>query len=431
MVRRPSGPRQARGGGLSLDQRGVALILVTSVIAILTAVTVDFVYRERVNMRMAASARDELRAYYLARSSFTLSRFLLFFQAQIDKSISAQVSQLTTAMAGFGAAPPAGVNPASNLNLRLWEFIPMDCGVIQSFLSAPAGSAPLAEDMLSPEGLPLASFGVFEGGCHAEIEDEDRKINLNHLVGLQRQTQNALLQLMALTQERRYDFLFEEEDRWGVRLTRAETLGALRDYIDENQVQDTLVMGEKGPELLPSAADEGYYYTRFKPEYEPKNAPFDSLDELFLVAGVGDYFMEAFGDALTVYTGKNARLNATPQNLLDLCMRVILAAENPVEASAVCSNQSTMEAMWGELQLLRISMPWTGIQPGMLRGVMENQGVQVNRHIWEGPSALFGTSSTTFTINAIGQAGEVQKGITAVVRMEGPGLGQLLYWKEN
>ncbi|RMG19151.1 MAG: general secretion pathway protein GspK [Deltaproteobacteria bacterium] len=427
--------RTARGGGIG-DQRGVALIMVVSVVAILTAVTVQFTYQERVNLHLAANARDELRAYYLARSSVNLSRLLLSFQKRIDSTPIPGLQQLTSLLGGgappaAGAGAPAGGASTGALGIRLWELIPIDCGLVQMFVQMNA-AAPEGPNEESPEEAQLADFGTFEGACHAEITDEDSKINLNHLDGLERSVKNVLIQLIGLMQDPRYDFLFEKEDRWGIRMTRPELIVAIRDYIDENQVQETLILGPDGPELLPGAGDEGYYYTRFEPQYSPKNAPFDSLDELYMVAGIGDDFMAAFGDRLTVYTGKNAKLNVTPQNMVDLCLRIVIASENPAQGVQYCQDPVLMNNLWEQIQLQRAMLPWIGMTPESFRALLEANGIPVNRFIWSGPGAIFGNSSNTFRIEASGRAGDVEKTIVAVVRMDGADpLGTLLYWKEK
>ena len=46
----------------------MALVIVLTIIAILTTSAVDLSYNTRVNLHLAANARDELRAYYQARS---------------------------------------------------------------------------------------------------------------------------------------------------------------------------------------------------------------------------------------------------------------------------------------------------------------------------------------------------------------------------
>jgi general secretion pathway protein K len=46
------------------------------------------------------------------------------------------------------------------------------------------------------------------------------------------------------------------------------------------------------------------------------------------------------------------------------------------------------------------------------------------------PRAFLGDTSTTFTIKALGQVGEVESHLTAVVRADDQ-MGKLLYWREE
>jgi general secretion pathway protein K len=43
---------------------------------------------------------------------------------------------------------------------------------------------------------------------------------------------------------------------------------------------------------------------------------------------------------------------------------------------------------------------------------------------------FLGDKSTTFTIKSVGEAGSVQKTLTAVIRLD-DGLGKLVYWREE
>src|SRR5258705_10538636 len=87
-----------------VHHRGVALILVLTTLAILTAVGVDFSYSSRVSLKLAENLRDETRAEYLARSAINVSRLLLHFQKQVDQL----GGQLGSALAGLtrGWRPP-------------------------------------------------------------------------------------------------------------------------------------------------------------------------------------------------------------------------------------------------------------------------------------------------------------------------------------
>src|SRR5258708_11818654 len=93
-----------------VQHRGVALILVLTTIAILTAIGVDFSYSSRVSLKLAENLRDDTRAYYLARSAVSLSRLLLHFQKQVDQL----GGQLTAGLPGLlaGAQKPPATSPA-------------------------------------------------------------------------------------------------------------------------------------------------------------------------------------------------------------------------------------------------------------------------------------------------------------------------------
>src|SRR5512141_1581241 len=78
------------------SDRGAALLVVITAVAVVTAVAVDLAYNARVSLQAAANARDELRATYLAKSAVSMSRLLLHFQQQLD--------QTSTAMSGVQQA---------------------------------------------------------------------------------------------------------------------------------------------------------------------------------------------------------------------------------------------------------------------------------------------------------------------------------------
>ena len=66
-------------------ERGVALIIAVTAIAVLTVVATDFAYNSRVDLQLATNQRDEVRAYFLARSGIGMARLLLRFQKQLDQ----------------------------------------------------------------------------------------------------------------------------------------------------------------------------------------------------------------------------------------------------------------------------------------------------------------------------------------------------------
>ena len=59
------------------NERGVALIIVLLVTALLIALIFEFAYGTRISLRAAVNFRDSQRAYYLARSGVTFAGLLL------------------------------------------------------------------------------------------------------------------------------------------------------------------------------------------------------------------------------------------------------------------------------------------------------------------------------------------------------------------
>src|SRR5207237_783164 len=224
--------RRGRAAGIR-SRRGVALILVLTTVAILSSIAVEFGYQSRVSLRLAENSRDELRAYYLARSAVNLSRLLLHFQKQVDQLGGQLGPVLSSVLAGqaprtgTGGVPQApAAAPASNLGIRLWEILPIDSNAMPALLgggdlsalgATPADlygqPAPLEETRRPQiQGPPLHSFGGFEGAFKAKIVDENSRINVRGLDGLGATPLATLTQLRAMMNDPKYDFIFDEDD---------------------------------------------------------------------------------------------------------------------------------------------------------------------------------------------------------------------------
>jgi general secretion pathway protein K len=59
------------------DNKGVALVLVLVVIALLVSLVVDFTYTMQVDVTLAANQRDEIKALYAARSGVEIAKLML------------------------------------------------------------------------------------------------------------------------------------------------------------------------------------------------------------------------------------------------------------------------------------------------------------------------------------------------------------------
>jgi general secretion pathway protein K len=381
--------------------RGAALLVVIVSTAILTAIAVDLAYSTRVSLLTAANARDELKAEYLARSGVELSRLVLGLQKQLDD------------------AAPKG---AGAIRVQVWNLVPISSTLTEGLFAA---------------GEEGGSPGAFD----AKLDDEGRKVNaqLDGLAqvsgGIAAAQVAAFLQMLA---DPRWDPLFDREDEHGQRVTRTDLAIHLHDWTDPGSVGSALSANPARP-FEDGFGDENQPYYRYEPSYETKNDRFDSLDELFLIAGIDDAFMEAFGKQLTVFPHKDGRFNVNTLDADELLRNARVMADPPLQpklADPLLGRdllRAVSEARMGGLLTLR---------PVQFAQIVQSFGVQVNgTYLNENTaeqSGAFTDRSLVFRIQSTGSAGAVERKVDAVVTFDTRQLGQelapggrLLHWREE
>jgi general secretion pathway protein K len=452
------------------SRRGVALLMVITAIAMLTAVAVEFSYRSRVEARLAVNARDQLRAYYLARSAVTLARLVIHFQKQVDSiQIPSSVMGMLGGLGGAGGATtgsstsalPSSLAGASggSLHLRLWDAIPVDSGTLQLFIGpstdaldtdfGPSGK-PEAPPPPEPLGTsskfgtefklsgPSRAFGGFDGSFHASVTDEESKINvnaLNQLSALAAATSMEMLTLMHW-KDQKYDFLFQD-DELHRQVPREDVLMNLHDWIDTDSATSTfnpVALTNFSDPFTAGFGDEDEFYQRQDPRYRAKNALFDTVDELYLVHGITDKYMAAFGSRLTVFSSPNALLNINTTDPVQQLTNVLVALDttkDPEVVQQLLGSPMLLQTILTEIQMLR-SFSFLGLSVQSFVAVLTANGLPVNPYLTtaNSPNAFLGDTSSTFTIKAIGQVGDVESRITAIVRYD-DNLGKLIYWRED
>lgn len=422
-------------------QRGAALLVVLTTVAVLTALAVDLAYRTRVSLQSAANARDELRAACLAKSAVALSRLVLHFQQQLDRSAGN-----AGALAGRLPGQAAQASQASAISFRLWELVPVDSSSVAMFLSGEpaAGSpparapAPAGTEDLFGAGTARA-FGDYQGSFRARVDDEDRKVNVAQLAGLSTAAAPQLVRLLSLVREQRFDYLFDREDANGFRATRPEVAIALKDWVDEDEVTSVLGRNPAVP-FEAGYGDENAAYDRGPDRYRAKNARFDSLEELHLVAGLSDGFMSAFGDRLTVYPDVNAPTNINTSDPQQMLVNILAMSDPPGIPQPVVLDPMFQEKLEAALRLVR-PFPFMALNVQQLATVLTALGVRLQAIYRQAANTdariPFGNRSSTFRILGIGKVGSVTRNIEAVVTFDsraGPlasSLGRLLHWREE
>jgi general secretion pathway protein K len=305
-----SAPRR-RGAPRRRDKRreGVALIIAIVTVLLLSILTIELQDNSVNHYLSAEQDRDRLRAEYMARSGVNLTRLLMSSRNQ-------QI--LTTAVRPFYQMTLQQNGPSE---LPIWLA---------------------ADEILAPfcHGDDLGESGNFElgsspdffhstGRCSITAQAENAKINVStglHFGGDQAR-RNTAMQLFALLggyhSPSPYDAIFDELDQEGQLNTRLDVVSGAIDWWDPDT--DRLLFDPGSNEVSQVGAEDDIY-SRYDDPYRVKNAPFDSLEELRYIRGVGDDFWATFVEPdpddirsrnLTVYGSGRVNINeARPEVLL-------------------------------------------------------------------------------------------------------------------
>jgi general secretion pathway protein K len=429
----------------------------------------EFTYGTTVDAAQAANARDELRAHYLARSSVNLSRLLIKIQQRFVEPVMTQARQLLQtfaggsgtggAAAGAAAGASAAPSPLAGISLRVTDY----AGPLMGFFSGSKDEVAGLGSMIGLDTTGVKGLGLKSGRFDAQITSEDGKIDLSCGSGLvsDRNKQMIVYRLLTgLMYSRRFDRLFSEADSTGQFVTRPEVARALIDWADG----DDQMFPAEG-----ASGAEDYRYDARTDRYRAHDSSYDSIEEIKLVRGVSESFMEAFAPHLTVYASdRDCKVNVgaiTNKNGGDctpLLMGLVRAAaisdpsKPPADpsilddkllypiASVACDRASS--AGFDSLQTIAnlMSNPQTAVLPDDPRYKI----FQGMRPIKIDQGALAGiakvASPRVYRIVATGESGRVKRKITAIIDtqrvLENPltlnpqsekAAGVLQYWREE
>lgn len=220
----------------------------------------------------AMSDRDALKAEYAARSAINLSRLLIAAEPTVRQSAGLLLSAL-----GGGGKPP---------QIPIWAFSDQILGAFNDAEGAERFRSLANADIAQGQGL-----GLEGAGFTVRIVDEDAKIGLNNAARSSFGARDVGRQVMGLIGGPQYDPLFDRRDEDGDYSSRQDICGAIIDWVDANQDMESC---DFSAQTATSAPAEDAYYRNLPDSYMRKNAPFDSLEELRLVRGIGDDFWATF-----------------------------------------------------------------------------------------------------------------------------------------
>lgn len=285
-----------------MGRRGVALLLAIMIIATMMIFTADMIVTSSVNLKLSTKHRDNAKAEYLAKSGLNLSLFLIAADYGIDLfQYQAQNTPPTDGPGdiwGMLNGMPIGGETMEMMGQMSEEF----------------------ELSKVNDSAVLDQLKLFDGSFAIIVEDESRKINVNYCMEGQSFECLAMLEaLMSCPAEK--EFLARKK------ITPREIAANIKDWVDPNTT---------GVEGWSASANEEAPYDKRDPKVVPKNAPFDSLDELKLVAGWDEEMHKVFSPFLTIYPIPPQGIQAKPKINLNTASREMLSCLLP-ESAGTCA----------------------------------------------------------------------------------------------
>ena len=328
------------------DERGVALLLVLSAVALMTITVVDFQEEQMTDLQAAFAERDSLQAEYMAKSGINLSRLFIAAEPTMRNALG-----VLRFLFGGRAVP----------QLPIWEFSDQILGAFSDkagqdeFATIGGFDMSGAKNLGGPEG---SRFKIV-------VVDEDSKINLNLGARGNIISENRFgAAFLGLSSAPSYDPMFERNDRDGNTSDRQTICGSLMDWADPDEVR--YMCDPRNFQGGGGSSGEDTSTMLLPRPYRMKNAPFDSLEEAHLVRGMGDDFWATFVDpdpenpkkrVMTVWGQGPLNVNtAAPQAVFAVICG--LAPE-----SLICSDPakaSQFLTMFGVLRMFTAGMPLFG-----------------------------------------------------------------------
>ena len=431
------------------DRRGVALIMALVMVVLMTAFAVEFNYSSEVKNLSSYHYRDNTRSYYLAKGGLRVYGMLLVFSRQLEGN-----QMIAGMLSGFGIDIDGAAMMCRNvpfMDTAMLRFLTgtgsgsMNDEEKEGLLELMGAGGGEDEESTTPAAFSTAEMqrrqeeqdqrrqerqrgyidesaeeGTttrrklmdFEGDFKVDCADESSKIDINGFansrwVGRTLELHPTANMLMGLVAREEYDPLFEERlkmDRW-------ELIGNIKDWVDADDQRSGLWGG-----------DEDNLYDDYDPRYRSKNARFDSLEELRLVAGVTDEVYETLAPNLSVHT-KNFKVNVNSAN--PTMIRALLRAfTDPM----IVNEQVLYEAVANLMGSRMLLGPFRNADDFLRRA--ESFRVVFPPEARTALKAIVTTKSKVFRLTATGYVNDSTATIEQVIRVTKSRV-RVLEWRER
>ncbi|GMV41242.1 MAG: hypothetical protein AMXMBFR64_29580 [Myxococcales bacterium] len=385
--------------------RGVALLIVMVMVAVLAAFSAEFSYNTRVNLRMASNLERDVQAYYHARSAIEVARMVIRGQAMLNQVLSLMA-------AGGGGAQ----------NIELWSYA---CKFAEIYNTGKV-------DLFGKEMFDLsgqAGIGVKNGSftCTADAEDGRVNVNFGETVEAKKAMFAELFGFLRGPRIEGHGLTDDDEEI-------IDTLLNIMDWVDPDEVR-TDFNPLDGSFQEGGGSGEDFDYSKY--DYGAKNAKFDSVEELRLVEGMDDEMFCKLRDKVTVYSTEKLNVNTADMGLINAVLCQSLPTDQQLTMclpNAALGGITPMDAVGAvvdqcrEIKKMLMMTPFNNTQK--FQQVVNGVSAYLQAPIQVPATALqhFGTKSRVIRISASGTVGHTTKTLTGVIDT---GSGKYVYWRED
>jgi type II secretory pathway component PulK len=393
--------------------RGVALLMAVMMIALMIVFAADSIVSSQVDLQLAVTQRNRIRAEFAAKSGFNLATFLL--SADLAKDLT------------LGSAPGLQKLGLGDMNIRLWELLNQmppiggeDAETMQAFAQAFGLSNVLDSNVIEQLKSIDATFAT-------TISDEQQKIDVNYCSSGAREPCAAVRAMLTAL----FSCPAEKAFLARKKLTPMELSARIQDWVDP----DSRVESESG------FSDESDPYQRRKKPFKSKNGPLDSIDELKMIEGWDEEVHAVFSPYLTAFPiwkkrEERARinLNSAPRELLQCLFQDAGQDRFRKLAQLLKLRETEFKDLAGKDKPVdQVIADLFGYNKG--DQAQGNQADPANKAAW------FGKMSQTYRIKVKASSGDTRRELEAVIERtvpDGSATGanlsskasyRILYWR--
>jgi general secretion pathway protein K len=416
-------------------------------VVLMTASVAEFNFSSRAKILGSAHARDDARAYYLAKSGIRVYSLLLGWGRALTQN---PILQQLMPMLGMGQDGGPGLICKSlpMFDTAILRFLVgvdgghmneteeggllalMGMGGEEASPAKPGEETPKPRGALDPDAPEQGlrrNILDFPGDFRVECRDNAAGIDLNGFSNLGWQAlpleqHPVALMLYGILAPGEYDALFEERlkmDRW-------ELIANIKDYIDLDKERS----GRWG-------GDEDSLYDDFEPRGRAKNAKLETVAEARMIAGVTDEVWETFSPDWSVSTQNyKVNVNTAPAHILKGLVRAfadptVMEVDLDRKLQILTLERVIIPFANANDFIARLKSPTTRFPfpPEMLGGVVPV--ILLQPALEQSMKSLILTDSNQFRLTATGYLGESERTIEALVRAARNGRVTVLDWKER